>query len=148
MKVCPDCGVEKALTEFYPRYGGRPGVSSYCKKCESKRAMARHRRDPEHARKVQREWRRRTKYGLTQEQVEEMDARGVCDVCGRSAEEVAANGRSGERLHIDHDHETGVVRGVLCKHCNSALGLAGDDPERLIALAAYLIERGKVTVRT
>ena len=39
---------------------------------------------------------------------------------------------------IDHDHKTGVVRGILCHDCNLALGHAKDSPDRLIALAAYL----------
>lgn len=42
------------------------------------------------------------------------------------------------RWHMDHDHATGALRGVLCAACNTALGLAGDSPERLRAMAAYL----------
>jgi hypothetical protein len=44
----------------------------------------------------------------------------------------------GSNWHIDHDHDTGRVRGVLCKHCNTALGYARDDPATLRALADYL----------
>lgn len=40
--------------------------------------------------------------------------------------------------HIDHDHATGFVRGVLCRQCNHTLGHAGDDPDRLEMLATYL----------
>lgn len=39
---------------------------------------------------------------------------------------------------VDHDHVTGKVRGLLCRQCNSALGFAGDNPERLERLARYL----------
>ena len=50
----------------------------------------------------------------------------------------------GERgPHIDHDHETGTVRGILCLKCNLAAGLLGDSPTRARELAEYL-ERTKL----
>lgn len=42
--------------------------------------------------------------------------------------------------HIDHDHELGFVRGVLCPKCNMALGLFGEHPGRLIRAADYLLQ--------
>jgi hypothetical protein len=41
-------------------------------------------------------------------------------------------------LHFDHDHETGAFRGWICGKCNTALGLADDDPEILLKLIEYL----------
>lgn len=54
-----------------------------------------------------------------------------CAVCGR---------RVTRRSPIDHDHQTGRVRAVLCTKCNVGLGHFGDDPDRLRAAAAYLEE--------
>jgi len=46
-------------------------------------------------------------------------------------------------MHIDHDHTTGVVRGVLCKPCNTGLGLLGDSEEGLSRALDYLREGRK-----
>lgn len=54
-----------------------------------------------------------------------------CAICNR-ARGVA------KRLSVDHDHETGFVRGLLCGTCNSMLGDARDDPEFFDRAAAYL----------
>lgn len=63
---------------------------------------------------------------------------GACVICRQP--ETRTN-RRGERylLAIDHDHETGQVRGLLCQECNKGLGAFDDDPDRLTAAAAYLI---------
>jgi hypothetical protein len=56
---------------------------------------------------------------------------GKCMACGRVPEEA-------RELHLDHNHDTGVVRGFLCDTCNVAIGMAGDSSERLRACADYL----------
>ena len=73
------------------------------------------------------------KYGLTQARYEEMlaDQGGGCAICGRPP-------RPDIALHVDHDHETGVVRGLTCFRCNNALGDFNDDVRLLDAASAYL----------
>lgn len=59
---------------------------------------------------------------------------GRCAIC-----DTTSPGRSGSKhFAIDHDHQTGRVRGLLCNGCNMALGALGDDPARLAAAIAYL----------
>jgi hypothetical protein len=58
---------------------------------------------------------------------------GLCAICGRSEQEVG-----GGRLHVDHDHADGTVRGLLCVDCNHLIGKARDDERTLLAAVAYL----------
>jgi len=57
-----------------------------------------------------------------------------CDICGIHV----PRGKQGGGMHIDHDHETGQIRGTLCRNCNTAIGVLGDSVERVEAAAAYL----------
>lgn len=68
---------------------------------------------------------------------------GVCACCGQP--ETAVRGGKTKNLATDHDHVTGVVRGVLCNRCNVAIGMMDDDPDRLIAAAEY-VRRGGVAL--
>jgi hypothetical protein len=72
------------------------------------------------------------KFGITIEQYEEVLAgqEGGCAICGRKPGKIS--------LHVDHDHGTGVVRGLLCFKCNNALGDFADDGDRLIRAVHYL----------
>ena len=74
-----------------------------------------------------------TKYGIRESDYDEMyeDQEGRCLICNVHQ----------EVLCVDHDHQTKVVRGLLCKECNWGLGKFADDPNRLLAAAAYLMER-------
>lgn len=70
-----------------------------------------------------------------QESIAELRAQqqGRCAICGIT-EELAPKGR----LHVDHDHESNAVRGLLCGLCNTGLGQFKDDPKRLVAAINYL----------
>jgi len=77
-----------------------------------------------------------TNYGLTIEQYNGMLAKqnGVCAICGSPP--------NGKNLSIDHDHNTNIIRGLLCQNCNSMLGFAHDSIECLVKAARYLAEDG------
>lgn len=84
-------------------------------------------------------------YGITPEQYAEKLATqdGVCALC-KKAEQFTSGGQP-RPLCIDHDHESGVVRDLLCGACNSALGYFNDDPDLMRAAAEY-IERHKANI--
>ena len=161
MKRCTKCGVEQPIDEFYRATGTRDGLRGDCKTCFQRRAAARYRASPDAAKERTRRWREdnpekyaanqrkhresgrkkeadrrsylKRKYGLTLEDYDRMlEAQdGGCAICGRPP-------RPDISLHVDHDHETGRIRGLLCFPCNNTLGDFEDDPARLYAAADYL----------
>ncbi len=75
-------------------------------------------------------------YKMTLDEYNSMDQSqgGVCAICGKP-------NRNGGRLAVDHDHTTGVVRGLLCSHCNAGLGQFLDNEDVLASAISYLRER-------
>jgi len=87
--------------------------------------------------------RKKLLYGITKEEYDAAwEAQGrACAICrGASGDQKRAPG-------VDHSHVTGAFRGILCGKCNAALGLFGDDPDRLRAAAQYLDDTGRRTER-
>lgn len=95
----------------------------YANEAEAKaaRALAQRRRVLKH------------RYGLTLEQYDEMMEfqSGVCAICGEENE-------SGQPLYVDHCHESGKVRGLLCRRCNTLIGCAEDSTAVLTEAIIYL----------
>lgn len=83
-------------------------------------------------------------YGITQaEKQQVIDAQDGGCIC---APWTGYDGSSGRDLSTDHDHETGVVRGALCKHCNDLLGRVRDDPTYFRLMIKYLTDPPAVRV--
>lgn len=135
-KLCPRCDTVKPLEEFPPAKRGKHGRYAYCLPCKREYAREKRRRV---APEVRQGWeRKRTlrRYGITPEDYDRMleEQGGGCAICGN-----AANlWRPGCLLHVDHCHETGVVRGLLCDRCNMGVGYFNDDSVLLRLAAEYL----------
>jgi hypothetical protein len=69
------------------------------------------------------------RYGITEAQFDEMvnQQGGLCAACKKRP-----------ATQVDHDHQTGRVRGILCLNCNAALGAFKDDPRIVWAAIEYL----------
>jgi hypothetical protein len=79
-------------------------------------------------------WQLQRRYNLTEAEYQAMLEKqgGVCAVCEKPPGK--------KRLHVDHDHITGKVRGLLCGACNLTLGFWNDDPKRFVRAADYLLK--------
>ncbi len=154
-RQCVICGEYKPWGEFYTlARGGVRGHMSDCKAC--RRENVRLTRDPEKRKAVARRWREANPEKYREGQIRVAARRrgldpdmvvahfrehhGACDICGGKP----ANGdRRNSRLCIDHDHETGAFRGLLCSSCNIGIGKLQDDPAVLRAAIVYLLKAGR-----
>jgi len=163
-KRCTKCGLVKPLVAFYAMRGMRDGHRNDCIDCNKAAKRERHARNPGPYRERARQWAaenpdrratyqaayrkrperkrmmrdayyRRT-YGISADEVDEMlEAQsGGCAICGEKAERLAS-------MHVDHDHEHGHLRGLLCSTCNQGLGHFRDDPAVLLRAIVYLRQR-------
>lgn len=159
---CPRC--ERSLpanaSHFFRNKSKPGGLDGYCKVCRKAVRQARYQKDlaaRDKRRIYQRKWfrenasrmraanrdlRLRYRYNLTAEEYAHLLAQqsGRCAICGVAF----SRGTSQERFSVDHDHSTGVIRGLLCRRCNRGLGFFGDEREVLLRAADYLHRRGRV----
>lgn len=143
LRTCRLCACEKHVTGFHINRQMKGGRTHECKTCiaikqRAWRKKALHRPAFVEARKLSQLKVRAKKYGITLDELQAMEARanGACDICGNAPK--ARGGPADHRLHVDHCHTTGRVRGMLCTDCNRALGIFSDDPALLRRAAAYL----------
>lgn len=82
-------------------------------------------------------------FGITPEEYQRIkDHQGGMCICGTWT---GYNGNT-RPLSVDHDHKTGLVRGLLCKHCNDLLGRVKDDPQYFTRMVEYLLSPPAVQV--
>lgn len=147
-KTCKACGETKSLDQFYTTKSG--GLVTKCKPCYNsycvEKARERRRRDPERAREMNRQnkakvdplvkkgYQLKSTRGITRQEYEALLSlqNGRCAICGGEQ-------NSGKTyLSVDHNHDTGRIRGLLCVTCNSGLGMFRDDPVLLASAIQYL----------
>jgi hypothetical protein len=122
-KICKTCGVEKSLELFHKSPKSKLGVMSSCKKC-AHQYLQEKRKDPAQKEKHKEYGRRsslKSRYGITIEDYDELYKlqNGLCKIC-------KSTDKGTKRLSVDHNHESGKVRGLLCQKCNRGLGLFND----------------------
>lgn len=112
--TCTRCGVSGGPELFYTNRNSSTGRDSWCKDCRRTYANTRN---------------KMYSYGLSEQELDSLleISGGRCEICGKEG-----------RLYIDHDHESGTVRGMLCPGCNFGLGHFKDSIENLERAIQYL----------
>ena len=131
MKSCRVCHEEKPLDGFYKNAARKDGHQTICKECE-KAASRKHWHGMSTERRRDKHYKRFYDIGI--EKVQELidKQEGRCAICG----DVLSH------IHVDHNHSTGEVRGILCPSCNTGLGKMKDSIDVLTSAISYLEKHG------
>ena len=160
VKICFKCKKEKDLWEFYKHKSHKDGLTSSCKECTNKVNKYNYKKykikrlewakqyrlgHKEELKKWGKDWYKKNKdkvknyalmqkYGITLDDynIMFMKQNGCCAVCGKHQSEMTHS------LAVDHSHESGQVRGLLCDGCNVVLGYVNDDTNILLLMVDYL----------
>ena len=145
-KRCTKCGIVKPVIEFGKEKRYSSGYRSWCKQCICTYNHGWNKRNPQSRVAATQKWKRnnphkpisarlKKAYGITLEEYEGLLAQqgNRCAIC--SADKPGGIGR----FHVDHDHVTGRVRGMLCNNCNTAIGLMRENTTILRSAIEYLI---------
>ena len=126
--TCKHCGLVKPIKDFVKNKAVKKGFVSVCKACKKSKYKA-------SDKAKYNSWARQLKrnYNITSDDYNRMfeEQNGVCSGCKKP-------NPSGTKFCVDHDHQTGQVRGLLCGPCNRALGLVKDEISTLLNLVNYL----------
>ena len=141
MRTCTKCLTPKPLTAFWRDKRRKSGLQARCSACRHREIAEWRKRQPGYDKRRywkdpirERERHLVRKYGITLARYDEMFSAqgGKCAVCSKTQQRA---------FDVDHDHATGVVRGLLCTSCNRMIGHAGDSETNLRRAADYLASR-------
>lgn len=157
MKKCLKCGIEKPLSEYHKDKTRATGLRERCKDCRCKHPkiffknciacgdlfqVSGFKKSRKYCGDVCQ--RVHLRYGIDEYKLEDLLLRSnyKCSICGQ--DEVNIDKRTGKvyDLSIDHNHTTGVVRGVLCTSCNAGLGYFKDNIDTLKKAIKYIKNNG------
>ena len=130
-RICRKCGEAKPLEEFTKRSSERfvDGRDPWCKKCYAAKQRYYYQRSREQYATASYRRKIKNKYGISWDQFEQRlkEQGGGCAICD-----------STDNLVVDHCHDSGRARGIICKPCNTGIGQLGDNAERVLRAAKYL----------
>lgn len=140
MKVCTRCNKEKDDNLFYKR-SDTNRLSGECRQCRSEYGKAYSARNKVKVAANHRANLLKSRYGMTHADFEKLLLlqKGLCAICDKPF--------GTRRPHIDHDHVTGKVRGLLCYVCNVGIGYLKDSPSIIRKAASYLDKKSDVEIK-
>lgn len=126
MNFCRICGVYKEKKHFYRKN------ATVCRPCANKETTLWQKNNPEAVKRIKRRVKLKEKYGLSEDQYQEMLSKqnNLCAICSKP--------HTRRNFNVDHCHSTGKIRGLLCDKCNLGIGLFNDDPNLLDKIKEYL----------
>ena len=131
-KTCPTCGIEQPIANFYTQ-------KRQCRICirDHQRRFRAARPDYHHGRNL------KQRYGISVDEYETIIAsqNSACPICEVEISETLGY-KQKRPVVVDHNHDTGEVRGILCSMCNMMLGQARESTTILYKAIVYLSERG------
>jgi hypothetical protein len=133
MKRCTKCGKKQPKSEFNKCETAKDGLHSNCRTCRIKvNAIYNHTHKKHH-----RDYHFKVKYGLKYKNILDMlrIQKRLCPICNTK---MHMREKNGDRAVVDHNHKTGVVRGIICSNCNQMLGKAKDNIWTLHEAIKYL----------
>lgn len=132
MKKCSKCKEVKDLSEFGKDKNKKDKHSYTCKICRTENDYKR--------KNVLKNFHLTKKYGITLEEYNNLffKQNGCCDICKKHQSEFKIS------LSVDHCHETGNIRGLLCSSCNRALGMYKESEEILLNAIKYIKKFGVI----
>jgi len=137
MKECRTCKKLMDLTAFHANPKASQGVMGECKECSSERSRKAYLSKKAENPLFKREIDLKRRYNLTLEDYNALELKQAnkCKICRCTPT---------KKLVVDHCHITDEVRGLLCHHCNVALGYFKDKPALMPVAQAYLIHNGDI----
>ena len=135
-KSCRACGKHLPLTAFWRNSAKKDGHFDECRKCRNRMAAQVRVEDPTRMRR----YHLQKRYGLSEEEFDRLFevCKGRCQICRRREDELPLLDGKPQRLHVDHNHRTGEIRGLLCIDCNLGLGRFHDSFELLSNAMDYV----------
>lgn len=145
VKICSKCEFLQEYTNFYPDKRNKTGYCSWCKNCWKVWRLTRKEKFNAYRKQYRKQhpekWLEssiKSKYGLSYSDYKEflIDQMGHCALCPES-----------KKLQVDHDHQTGKVRGLLCINCNRDLAVIEKHYNKLNKFLNYLGEKNYALTR-
>lgn len=131
-KLCGKCKQRKPLIAFYKR-SDTNGYRASCKACVDEKNKAHRLAHPRYYKIKRQDHHAKVKYGISGEEYRRRISQGYCDICKTTE----AGGRH-NKWHVDHNHQTGELRGILCSRCNLMIGWLENNAHLIPAMESYL----------
>ena len=135
IKTCFECQLVLPIGDFYKAKTNKDGFSGKCKNCSEKYRKIYYIQNKEKLKETAKWYMRQIRFNISKEDFNKKlnEQNFKCCICKENF-----NIKDPRSIHIDHNHNTGNLRGILCRFCNTGLGQFKDNIEYLNSAIEYL----------